>query len=184
MIEVIALARPFPHTGKDRIAAMLLGNVADEFHNDHGLAHAGAAEEADFAALNEGTDEVDDLDSGLEDLHLSGLVLEFRSRAMDGIGLFGLDGRQTVDGLACDADHAAQSFRSDGYGNRRASIDDREAAGQTVRGGHGHGTDARGVEVLLDLEDELTAIRRFYRQGVQDGRQFADELGVDDWADD
>ena len=57
---------------------MLLGDVADELLDDDRLAHAGAAEDADLAALGERADEVDDLEAGLEDLGLGGLVLEGR----------------------------------------------------------------------------------------------------------
>ena len=47
---------------KDRQAAVLLGHVVDQLHDEHCLAHAGAAEEADLAALGVGADQVDYLD--------------------------------------------------------------------------------------------------------------------------
>ena len=47
---------------------MLHGDVADQLHQGDGLAHAGAAEQADLAALDDGHDQVDDLDAGLQDL--------------------------------------------------------------------------------------------------------------------
>jgi len=37
-------------------------------NDDHGLADAGAAERTDLASLQERTDEIDDLDSGRQDL--------------------------------------------------------------------------------------------------------------------
>jgi hypothetical protein len=46
---------------------VLGGDVADQLLNQHGLAHAGAAEEADLAALLVGGEQVDDLDAGDED---------------------------------------------------------------------------------------------------------------------
>ncbi len=63
---------------------MVLGHVVDELHNDDRLAHAGAAEEADLAALEEGLDEVDDLDAGLEHLLVGGLLVKERSGAVNG----------------------------------------------------------------------------------------------------
>jgi hypothetical protein len=54
VIEVVALARALADTGKHRHAAVQLGDVVDQFHDDDGLAHAGAAERADLAALEEG----------------------------------------------------------------------------------------------------------------------------------
>ena len=55
-------------------AAVLLGNVIDEFHDDDGFANARAAECADFAAFRERTNQVDDFDSGLENLNFCVLV--------------------------------------------------------------------------------------------------------------
>ena len=66
--EVVALARALAHAAEDREAAVLRGDVVDELLDDDGLAHAGAAEQADLAALDVGGEQVDDLDAGLEDL--------------------------------------------------------------------------------------------------------------------
>ena len=78
--EVVALAGALAHAGEHREAAVLLGDVVDEFHDDDGLAHAGAAEQADLAALQEGLDQVDDLDAGLEHL----FVVDCSSNAAPG----------------------------------------------------------------------------------------------------
>ena len=72
---------------------MLLGDVADELLDDDGLADAGAAEDADLAALGEGADEVDDLDAGLEDLGRGRLLVERGRGAVDGIALSRVDRR-------------------------------------------------------------------------------------------
>ena len=44
---------------------MLPGNVVDELHNNDRLAHTGAAEQADLAALGIGRNQIDDLDTSL-----------------------------------------------------------------------------------------------------------------------
>jgi hypothetical protein len=54
VIEVVALAGPFTHAGEDRIRRRGLGDVVDQFLHRHGLADAGAAEQADLAALGVG----------------------------------------------------------------------------------------------------------------------------------
>ena len=66
--EVVALARALAHAGEHRQAAVLRGDVVDQLLDQHRLAHAGAAEEADLAALHVRREQVDDLDAGLEDL--------------------------------------------------------------------------------------------------------------------
>ena len=70
--------------------------VADELHQGDRLAHPGAAEEPDLAALVEGADEVDDLDAGFQDLHRRGLVHVGRGLAVDGPVLLGADGPAAV----------------------------------------------------------------------------------------
>jgi hypothetical protein len=63
---------------------MALGDVVDQLLDEHGLADAGAAEQADLAALGVGREEVDDLDAGDEDRGLGRLVDEKRRVAWIG----------------------------------------------------------------------------------------------------
>jgi peptide chain release factor 1 len=66
--EVVAFPRPFAHAAEDRKPAVLHGDVVYKLHDEHGLAHARAAEEADLAAGLVRGQEVHHLDAGLEDL--------------------------------------------------------------------------------------------------------------------
>ena len=81
--QVVAFAGTLADAGEHGIAAVLLGDVVDEFHDDDGLAHACAAEQADLAALEEGLDQVDDLDTGLEHLGARRLLVEGGSRTVN-----------------------------------------------------------------------------------------------------
>ena len=62
-VEVVALARALADTGEHGHAAVGVGDVVDQLHDRDGLADAGAAEEADLAALDVRRDQVDDLDA-------------------------------------------------------------------------------------------------------------------------
>jgi hypothetical protein len=53
---------------------MRLGDVVDQFLDQHRLADAGAAEQADLAAAGIRREQVDDLDAGDEDLRFRRLV--------------------------------------------------------------------------------------------------------------
>src|SRR5262249_19579082 len=44
VVEIVALARALAHAGEHRVAAVRLGDVVDQLHDQHGLADAGAAE--------------------------------------------------------------------------------------------------------------------------------------------
>ena len=52
--QVGALTGALAHAGEHRHATVLLGHPADHLGDEHGLAHAGAAEQADLAALQVG----------------------------------------------------------------------------------------------------------------------------------
>ena len=68
--EVVPLAGALAHAREHRHAAVLAGDVVDQLLDQHGLADAGAAEQADLAAADVRGDQVDHLDAGLEDLDL------------------------------------------------------------------------------------------------------------------
>ena len=74
VIEVIAFARALADACENRIAAMGLGDVVDQLLDEHRLADARAAEQADLAALGVGREQVDDLDAGDEDLGFRRLI--------------------------------------------------------------------------------------------------------------
>jgi hypothetical protein len=76
VVEVVALAGALADAGEDRVARVHLGDVVDQLLDQHRLADAGAAEEADLAALGVGREQVDDLDAGDEDLGLGRLLGE------------------------------------------------------------------------------------------------------------
>ena len=153
--EVVALAGALAHAGEDGEAAVLAGDVVDELLDDDRLAHAGAAEEADLAALEEGLDEVDDLDAGLEHLLGGGLLVEGGRRAVDRHVDLGVDGAELVDRLAEHVEHAAQRLAADGNGDVGAGVDGLHAAHHALGGGHGDATHAALAQVLLHLDDHV-----------------------------
>src|SRR5207248_7132967 len=99
-VEVVALAGALSHAAEDGEATALLGDVVDQLLEEHGLAHAGAAEEADLAAAKIGREQVDDLDAGLERDHPHVLLQELRRVAVDGQPARGADGALLVYRLA------------------------------------------------------------------------------------
>ncbi len=107
--EVVAFARAFADTAEHRHAAVLQGDVVNQLHDDDGLADAGAAEQADLAALQVRLEQVDDLDAGLEHLQIGRLLFEGRRGAVDRPAVFRLHRTiRKVDRLAEDVQHAAQ----------------------------------------------------------------------------
>src|SRR5690606_14592920 len=166
-----------------RDAAVALGDVVDQLLDQHGLADAGAAEQADLTAAGIRGEKVDDLDAGDENCCLGGLVDEFRRLGVDGRGDFAADRATLVDRLADDVEDAAESLGADRHGDLGAGVDHFLAASQAVRRVHGDGANSILAEVLRDFKDEpVTVVVGF--QCAQDGRQLTFEGDVDDGADD
>ena len=67
MVEIIALARPFADTGKDRVPAVFLGDIANEFLDHHRLAYPCPAEQSHLPAFHKRADEIDRLDTRFKD---------------------------------------------------------------------------------------------------------------------
>ena len=45
VVEIVALAGPLAHAGKDGVTTVGLGNVVNQFHDQHSLANTGSAEQ-------------------------------------------------------------------------------------------------------------------------------------------
>src|SRR3546814_19830962 len=74
----------FPYTTLFRSQARVrLRDVVDQLHHVDGLADAGAAEQADLAALGERADQVDDLDAGFQQIGRGSLLVIARRLTVD-----------------------------------------------------------------------------------------------------
>ena len=121
---------------------MLLGHVVDEFHDDHGLAYAGAAEEADLSAFQEGLDQVDNFYSGLEHLCCGRLFIERGGKTVNGHSLFKGNRAEVIHGFADYIHHSAQRSAAYGGGDGATLIDGFHASHHAVGGFHGDAADA------------------------------------------
>ena len=160
-----------------------IGDVVDQLHDDHRLADAGAAEQADLASLGVGREQVNDLDARDEDLGGLALVRESGRGAVDGELDLGLDLAALVNGLADHVHDAPESLGADRDGDRVALVAHGGAAREPVRPVHGHGTHRVLAEVLRHLEHEPRLVVLDLER-VENLRQRAVELHVDDGADD
>ncbi len=183
MIEVVAFAGTLTHAGEHGVTAVRLGDVVDEFLDEHGLAHAGAAEEADLAALGVRREKVHDLDAGDEDFGFRRLLGEFRCGGVDRTAGLGLHRACLVDRLADHVHDAAEGFVTHRNGDGRARVLHGLAAHEAF--GRVHGDGAHGVlaEVLRHFEDQaVAAVVRF--EGVENFRKRAVKGHVDDGTSD
>ena len=150
--KVVTLAGAFAHAREDGIAAVLHGDVVDQLLDEHGLAHAGAAEQADLAALGIGLEQVDDLDAGFEDLN--GRVLLFKGRRL-AVNLPALrlrvHGVAAVDRLADHVEHAPERAGTDRHRDAAAVRLHGHTAGQTLAARQHNAAHAVAADMLRDL---------------------------------
>ncbi len=111
------------------------------------------------------------------------LLDECRRELVDGAALVGAHRAGFVDRLADDVDDASERLVADRNSDRLAGVDDVLSANQTLGGVHRDGAHGVFTEVLRHFQDETLAIVDGLER-VQDLRQLAGELHVDDGADD
>lgn len=177
VVEIVAFSGPFADSGEHGVTSVISGDLVDQFHNKHGLADSGSAEESDLSSSGVGGEKVDNLDAGDQQLGTGTLFNEEGGLSMDGHHLFGGDGALVVDGLANDVHDAAESLGADGHHNGGAGVHDSLSSDETVSSVQGDGPDLGVSQVLGDLEHQ-SLVGVLHLEGVEDGGQFSFELHV------
>ena len=167
---------------------MFLGDVVDELHDENGFTYAGSPEEADLSALQEGFEKVDDLDPGLEHLHLGALIDQSGSIPVNRVVLGALNSALLIDGLAYDVHDPPQTRLSNRAGDRRSRIYGFHPPNQPVGRMHGDGPYTVLSKVLFNFGDDAQGLPLvpFGRDvdGVVDRRKVTLELYIHNGADD
>ena len=171
--EVVALAAALAHAGEDRIAAVLDGDVVDEFLNEHRFTDARTAEQADLAAARIGLQKVDDLDAGLQDLNARALLVEGGGLSVDAAArLRAADRRAAVDGIAKDVEKPSERRLADGHAKAAAFARDGHAAAEALAAGEHDAAHRFGAQMLLHLHHKALAVQ-LDGQRLADARQLA-----------
>ena len=111
---------------------------------------------ANFAAFQEGLNEVDDLDAGFKHFGFGcSCSLEGGASAVDRHPFLERHGAEVVDGLSDNVHHAAQGAAANGNGNRAAEIDGIHAAHHAVGRLHGDAAHAALAKMLLHFKDHV-----------------------------
>ena len=187
VVQVVTFARALADAGEDRHTAVQLGDVVDQLHDDDGFPHAGPTERADLAAFQEGTDQIDHLDTRGEHLRGGRLVRQRRGRAVDRIVLLCLDRPAFVDRGAGHVEHATQDPVADRHADWRPAVLDLVSALEALRTGHGDASNTPVAEVLLHLERHRRRVvldRILDRQRAVDRGECFGELDVHHRPDD
>ena len=182
MIEVVPFPRALADARENRKPGVHLGDVVDELLDQNRFPDSCSSEQSDFAAFRIRSQKVDDLDSGHENLGFGRLRRIFRRGLVDGPRLVRFDRALFVYGFADDVDDPSERRVADRNGDRASGILDGLPPDETFAGVHRDRPDGVFAQVLRHFKHQPLPLV-FGFQGIQDFRQFAVELNVDDRAD-
>ena len=137
---------------------MLVGHVAYKLLDEHRFSHAGAAEQADLAALGIWGQQVHHLDARFQDLRGGHHIGKARRTPVDGHPLR-FHGAFAVDGIAHHVEHAAQGGLAHGHGHGRAGIHGCAAPGDAVGGEQRHAAHGVRAQLLHGLHNHLAVLQ-------------------------
>ena len=158
VIEIVAFTGALADAGEYRIAAVRLGDIVDQFHDQHGLADASAAKQSDLSPFGVGREQIDHLDAGDQDCGFGRLIGIGRRGLMDRAPLFRLDRTRFIHGIADHVDDASEQTRADRHRNRRAGVPHFLTAHQPFADVHRHGAHGIFAELLRYFEHQPIAL--------------------------
>jgi peptide chain release factor 1 len=166
--QVVALAGALAHPGEHGHTAVVLGDAGDHLLDQHGLADAGPAEQADLAALDVRREQVDDLDAGLEHLGLRLQLVEGGRLAVDAPALLDVEllALLEVQALAEGVEDVAERRVADRHRDRAAGVGHLGTADQAVGGLQGDRADHAVTDVLGHLQRERALLARELELGL------------------
>ncbi|OIQ83554.1 hypothetical protein GALL_346560 [mine drainage metagenome] len=178
----MSLAGPLPDPREHGDALVFLDHGVDQFHDQHGLAHAGAAEHRSLAALRKRCQQVDHLDARLEHFSGRGFIHQRRRRLMDiAPRRFGGQWRTHVAHSPDDVEQASENGIPDGHRDRRTCRVHRNTTGETRGALQCKAADRRGVDMGLYFEMQgLGAVPGDDQGGMDRRQQMRRERHVDD----
>lgn len=108
------------------------GHTYDQLLDEHSLSDTGTTEQTDLTTTSVGGEQVDNLDTGNQNLSLGRLVNVLWGIGVDGGVLGGLDGATLVNGVTSDVDDTTQGARTDGDLDGSASVVALSATDETL----------------------------------------------------
>ena len=183
VVEIVSFSGPLSDSGEHRVTTVGLGDVVNQFHNKHGLSDSGSSEKSDLTSSCVRGKEIDDLDSGDQELLAGALVYEQGGVSMDGESKVGVDGAAVIDGLANNVDDSSEGLWPDGDHNGVSGVFHSLSSYETVGSVKGDAPDLGVSEMLGDLEHE-SVFGSLDLKGVEDFWEVSFELDIDNGTND
>ena len=117
--------------------------------DEHSLCDTGTSEETDLTTTSVGGEEVDNLDTGNQDLSGGGLLGELRGVGVDGVELGSLDGTTLVNGVTSDVHDTTKGTVTNGNLDGGTGVGGLGTADETLGTIHGNTSDDVLTQMLL-----------------------------------
>merc|ERR1719427_2562961 len=187
-LEVLSLREMTPpsiisYYSKHRVTSVGLGDVVNQFHDQHSFADTSSTEETNLTSLGVGSEQVHHLDTGDQDLLLDTHVLESRSFSVDSLALVGVNGTPLVNWISNNIDNTSKGFRTHRDHDGVASVVDNIATDKTFSTVHSNGSDGVLSQVLGNLQDKLGG-PVLDHQGIENLRKAIFELHINNSTND
>ncbi len=122
MVEIVPLPCALTDTGKHGKAGVLHSDISNKLHQGHGLAHPGTTKQTDLATLGNRHDQVDNLDTGFQQLDRGRLFGIKRRLAVDRHVLVSFYRARLVDGVTQHIHDPTQGALTHRNGDRCTGI--------------------------------------------------------------
>ena len=132
MVQIITLTSTLADTSEDRVTTVSLGDVVNQLLNKDSLSDTSTTEETNLSTTSVGSEQIDDLDTGNQNLGSGGLFSELRGVGVDGQELVGLDGTTLIDRVTSDVQDTTKRGRANGNCDGSASIGGLGASCETL----------------------------------------------------
>src|SRR5574344_2024770 len=169
--KVVSFTCTLPDSGEDRKSVMFFCNIVYQLLDEDGLAHSGATEQTDLAALKIRLKKINDLDAGEKHLLGRSEVLKFWRFPVDRKRLLLEEIAKSVDPTAGNGHHPAALLRSGRHLDGRTGIYYFQASLQAIGGVHRDAPDSIFSDMLLNLDDKFPAVFMPYFQRLMDVRK-------------
>lgn len=122
MVQIVTLTSTLSDTSEHGVTTVSLGNVVNQLLNEHSLSDTSTSEETDLSTTSVWGEQVDDLDTGDQDLSSGGLVSEGRGIGVDGESLGGLDGSTLINWVTSNVHDTTEGSWTDWHRDGGSSV--------------------------------------------------------------
>jgi peptide chain release factor 1 len=158
VVQIVTLTGTLTDTSKDRETTVGLGDVVNQLLNEDSLSNTSTSKETNLSTTSVRSQQVDNLDTGNEDLSGGGLLGELRGVGVDGGVLGGLDGTTLVNGVTSDVHDTTEGTGTDGNHDGVAGIENLLTTDETFGTVHGNAADNVLTQMLGNLQHQLVSV--------------------------